>query len=208
MRGCGKEDNPQGVEIVAALLDAGADPKAAPGLFAGTGPLYAALSIGQVEIVVMLLEAGTCSTGEALADVILHICAHMAHGMDPGSNGLRYLQLLLSTQHPKLAKLTASQVQEVLPFALRGREGQDRCYPAAVLLLRYLHHAGGSAVDALSGARVNDPAALRVSLLQGWAASTAEGDAQRAAVAADEQGAAATSSGFREMLLGVAELGV
>lgn len=206
VRGCGKEDNPQAAEIVAALLGAGADPKAVPGQFRTTGPMHDALSrcSAHVEIAVMLLEAGACSTGEALADVIKHICIQMARSGDLGSSSLRILQLLLFTQHPKHAKLTASQVQGVLCFALLW-EGS---YPAAVQLLLYLQQAGGSAAEALSDTRVNDPAALRVALLQGWAAATAEGDAERATVAPDEQWAAAASSGFREMLLGVAELDV
>jgi hypothetical protein len=118
---------------------------------------------------------------------------------------LRIVQLLLTPMYPRHARMTAAQVKDVLQYsALR----QEACYPVAAQLLLYLQQAGGSAAEALTGARANDPAAMRVALLQAWAAATAGGDAGREATAADEQGLAAASAGFREMLLGLAAMGV
>jgi hypothetical protein len=164
------------------------------------GPEY---GLSCLEHVRVLLAAGADpNAAEFAADTPLMLAVTKLQELHPDAGGsdagLQILQLLLAAEpQPPPAQVKA---------ALRVCLQQERGYAAAAHLLLHLQKADGSAVDAMREVQVRDPAAMRLALLQGWAAAVAEADAERAALVSSQGEAAAVMSGFREVLLGVAAL--
>lgn len=113
------------------------------------------------------------------------------------------LQLLLAAAPPpNYPQPTPSQVTAALKTCL----WQEGGYATAAQLSLHLQRADASAgaLDEMHGVQVSDPPALRLALLQGWAAAVATVDAERAALVTSQVEASAVMSGFCELLLGVA----
>jgi hypothetical protein len=161
---------------------------------------------GHCEVVQALIKAGACSNAAQAKQALGDVRNGFVLGLGSALSMERTLRLLLTADYPKYCKPTVLDVVECCTLCL----SDQLSHPAAAQLLLYLTQAYGSAAAAgvLSALReamtIDDPTALRVALLRGWAAVTAEGDAGRAATTAIEQRAAATRSGFRALLLGVA----
>lgn len=191
-----------GLEVSAALLSAGANPNPPE-----SNCLRGALVFGHCEVVQALIQAGACSNAAQAKQALGDVRNGFVSGLGSALGLARTLQLLLTADYPKYCKPTLLDVVECCTLCLSNQSSHPcGCSASAVPDAAYGSAAAAGVLSALREAMiiVDDPTALRVALLRGWAAATAEGDADRAATAAIEQRAAATRSGFRELLLGVA----